>query len=400
MPRFQWKGKNRYGDVVEGVRVARSVDELRLTLEREQITVMDVSRKGVELQIPFLQRGRVKLKELAIFSRQLSVLIDAELPLIQSLNIMAEQQKNKYFKKVIHEVRNDVEAGSTLNQALKKFPRVFDDLYCNLVASGEQSGSLDIMLRRISEYLESIVKLRSQVRQAMIYPSAIVTFAVLVVIFMMWKVIPVFASIFQELGAELPFLTATVLALSHFVQRFIIFIFLGLIGLVFLYRYVRRTPGGRRVFDRLYLRAPLFGTLLEKVGLSRVTRTLSTLLSGGVPMLEALRITSTTANNVIIEDHIMAARKQVSEGQSLTDALRDQKRFPFMMIQMVGVGEATGTLDEMLGKLADFYDEEVETTVASLLSILEPILLIFVGGLVGGIVISMYLPIFSLLQQF
>jgi len=400
MPRFQWKGKNRYGDVVEGVRVARSVDELRLTLEREQITVMDVSRKGVELQIPFLQRGRVKLKELAIFSRQLSVLIDAELPLIQSLNIMAEQQKNKYFKKVIHEVRNDVEAGSTLNQALKKFPRVFDDLYCNLVASGEQSGSLDIMLRRISEYLESIVKLRSQVRQAMIYPSAIVTFAVLVVIFMMWKVIPVFASIFQELGAELPFLTATVLALSHFVQKFIIFIFLGLIGLVFLYRYVRRTPGGRRVFDRLYLRAPLFGTLIEKVGLSRVTRTLSTLLSGGVPMLEALRITSTTANNVIIEDHIMAARKQVSEGQSLTDALRDQKRFPFMMIQMVGVGEATGTLDEMLGKLADFYDEEVETTVASLLSILEPILLIFVGGLVGGIVISMYLPIFSLLQQF
>lgn len=400
MPRFQWKGKNRYGDVVEGVRVARSVDELRLTLEREQITVMDVSRKGVELQIPFLQRGRVKLKELAIFSRQLSVLIDAELPLIQSLNIMAEQQKNKYFKNVIQEVRNDVEAGSTLNQALKKFPRVFDDLYCNLVASGEQSGTLDIMLRRISEYLESIVKLRSQVRQAMIYPSAIVTFAVLVVIFMMWKVIPVFASIFQELGAELPFLTATVLALSHFVQKFIIFIFLGLIGLVFLYRYVRRTPGGRRVFDRLYLRAPLFGTLLEKVGLSRVTRTLSTLLSGGVPMLEALRITSTTANNVIIEDHIMAARKQVSEGQSLTDALRDQKRFPFMMIQMVGVGEATGTLDEMLGKLADFYDEEVETTVASLLSILEPILLIFVGGLVGGIVISMYLPIFSLLQKF
>ena len=400
MPRFQWKGKNRYGDVVEGVRVARSVDELRLTLEREQITVMDVSRKGIALQIPFLQRGRVKLKELAIFSRQLSVLIDAELPLIQSLNIMAEQQKNKYFKKVIHEVRNDVEAGSTLNQALKKFPRVFDDLYCNLVASGEQSGSLDIMLRRISEYLESIVKLRSQVRQAMIYPSAIVTFAVLVVIFMMWKVIPVFASIYQELGAQLPFLTAGVLALSHFVQRFIIFIFLGLIALVFLYRYVRRTPGGRRVFDRLYLRAPLFGTLIEKVGLSRVTRTLSTLLSGGVPMLEALRITSTTANNVIIEDHIMAARKQVSEGQSLTDALRDQKRFPFMMIQMVGVGEATGTLDEMLGKLADFYDEEVETTVASLLSILEPILLIFVGGLVGGIVISMYLPIFSLLQQF
>ena len=400
MPRFHWKGKNRYGDVVEGVRVARSVDELRLTLEREQITVMDISRKGIEIQIPFLQRGRVKLKELAVFSRQLSVLIDAELPLIQSLNIMAEQQKNKYFKKVIQEVRNDVEAGSTLNQALKKFPRVFDDLYCNLVASGEQSGSLDIMLRRVAEYLENIVKLRSQVRQAMIYPVAIITFAIIVVIFMMWKVIPVFASIYQELGAELPFLTAGVLALSNFVQKYILFIFIGLIALVFLYRYVRRTPPGRKFFDRLYLRFPLFGNLLEKVGLSRVTRTLSTLLSGGVPMLEALRITSTTANNVIIEEHIMAARKQVSEGMSLTDALREQKRFPFMMIQMVGVGEATGTLDEMLGKLADFYDEEVEATVASLLSILEPILLIFVGGLVGSIVISMYLPIFNLLQQF
>ena len=202
------------------------------------------------------------------------------------------------------------------------------------------------------------------------------------------------------MGAELPFLTAGVLALSNFVQKYILFIFIGLIALVFLYRYVRRTPPGRKFFDRLYLRFPLFGNLLEKVGLSRVTRTLSTLLSGGVPMLEALRITSTTANNVIIEEHIMAARKQVSEGMSLTDALREQKRFPFMMIQMVGVGEATGTLDEMLGKLADFYDEEVEATVASLLSILEPILLIFVGGLVGSIVISMYLPIFNLLQQF
>jgi type IV pilus assembly protein PilC len=287
-----------------------------------------------------------------------------------------------------------------LNQALKKFPRVFDDLYCNLVASGEQSGSLDIMLRRVAEYLESIVKLRSQVRQAMIYPVAIVTFAILVVIFMMWKIIPIFASIYQELGAELPVLTAGVLAMSYFVQRYIVFIFLGLIALVFLYRYVRRTPTGRKFFDRLYLRFPLFGSLLEKVGLSRVTRTLSTLLSGGVPMLEALRITSTTANNVIIEEHIMAARKQVSEGLSLTDAFREQKSFPFMMIQMVGVGEATGTLDEMLGKLADFYDEEVEATVTSLLSVLEPILLIFVGGIVGSIVISMYLPIFNLIQQF
>ncbi len=400
MPRFEWRGRNRYGDVVQGTRVARSVDELRSALEREQITVMNVSRKGLQVQLPFLQKKKVKLKDLAVYSRQLSVLIDAELPLIQSLNIMAEQTKNKYFSSVIREISNEVEAGSTLHEAKRKFPNVFDDLYCNLVASGEQSGSLDIMLRRLAEYQEQIVKLRSQVKQAMIYPAAIVTFAVIVVIFMLWKVIPVFASIFLELGAELPMMTAGVLALSNFVQNYILFIFLGIIGLVIALRYIRKTRDGRRFFDNLSLRIPLFGTLLEKVGLSRVTRTLSTLLSGGVPMLESLRITSTTANNVIIEGHIMAARKQVSEGTSLTDALKERGRFPFMMVQMVGVGEATGTLDEMLSKLANFYDEEVAATVAALLSVLEPVLLIFVGALVGGIVISMYLPIFSLLQQF
>lgn len=400
MPRFEWRGRNRYGDVVQGTRVARSMDELRSALEREQITVMNVSRKGLQVQLPFLQKKKVKLKDLAVYSRQLSVLIDAELPLIQSLNIMAEQTKNKYFRTVIREISNEVEAGSTLHEAKRKFPNVFDDLYCNLVASGEQSGSLDIMLRRLAEYQEQIVKLRSQVKQAMIYPAAIVTFAVIVVIFMLWKVIPVFASIFLELGAELPMMTAGVLALSNFVQNYILFIFLGFIALIIGLRYIRKTRDGRRFFDNLSLRIPLFGTLLEKVGLSRVTRTLSTLLSGGVPMLESLRITSTTANNVIIEEHIMAARKQVAEGTSLTDALKERGRFPFMMVQMVGVGEATGTLDEMLSKLADFYDEEVAATVAALLSVLEPVLLIFVGALVGGIVISMYLPIFSLLQQF
>jgi type IV pilus assembly protein PilC len=326
-------------------------------------------------------------------------LIDAELPLIQGLTILAEQTKNKYFKQVIKDVRSDVEAGSTLNQAKKKFPRVFDDLYCNLVASGEQSGSLDIMLRRLSEFLEKIVRLRSQVKQAMIYPTSIVIFAVLVVIFMLWKVIPVFANIFVELGATLPSLTAFIMALSNFVQKYILLIFAGIVALVFAFRYARRTDSGRKVIDRMLLRMPLFGSLLEKVGLSRVTRTLSTLLSGGVPMLESLKITSSTAGNVIIEDQIMRARSLVAEGTSLTDAFKEVGHFPFMLIQMIGVGEATGTLDEMLSKLADFYDEEVEATVANLLSILEPILLIFVGGMVGTIVVSMYLPIFSLIQQ-
>jgi len=396
---FKWKGKNRYGDIVEGERKARSSEELSLTLQREQIKVSDISRKRTEIHIPFLERRSVKPKELAIYSRQLSVLIDAELPLIQSLNILAEQAKNKYFKKVIEAIREDVEAGSTLNQAKRKFPRVFDDLYCNLIASGEQSGSLDIMLRRLAEFLEKIVKLKSQVKQAMIYPSTIVVFAIIVVIFMMWQVIPVFANIFTELGATLPGLTAFVLAVSYFVQKYIIFIFLGIIAFIFLIRYARKTEKGRKIFDKMLLKLPLFGTLLEKVGFSRITRTLSTLLSGGVPMLESLKVTSTTSGNVILEDYVMRSRTMVAEGTSLTDAFKEVGAFPFMMVQMVGVGEATGTLDEMLTKLADFYDEEVEASVAALLSVLEPILLIFVGGLVGMIVVSMYLPIFSLLSE-
>lgn len=400
MPTFQWKGKNRYGDVVGGVRLARSVDDLSKALQREQISVVDISAAKKKIEIPFLQKQKVKLKDLAIYSRQLSVLIDAELPLIQSLNILAEQTKNKYFKTVIKDIRADVEAGSTLNQAKRKFPSVFDNLYCNLVASGEQSGSLDIMLRRLAEYLEKIVRLRAQVRQAMIYPTAVLSFAIIVCIFMLWKVIPVFAGIFLELGAELPFLTSIVLSLSIFIQKYILFLAIGFVALVFGMRYWRKTISGRRITDKFLLRMPLFGKLLEKVGLSRVNRTLSTLLSGGVPMLESMKITSSTSGNVIVEDHIMQARSMVAEGTSLRDALREKGRFPFMMIQMVGVGEATGTLDEMLTKLADFYDEEVEYSVANLLSILEPVLLIFVGLIVGSLVVSMYLPIFDLMNKF
>jgi len=400
MPIYTWKGTNRYGDEVHGERMAVSEDELLRTLQKEQITVSGISSKRKELAIPFLKREKVKLKELAVYSRQLSVLIDAELPLIQGLNILVEQTRNKYFKRVITQVREDVEAGSSLNQAKRKHPKVFDDLYCNLIASGEQSGSLDIMLRRLSEFIEKIVRLRSKVRQASVYPSAILIFAILVAIFILWKVIPVFATIFQELGASLPLLTAIVVKLSNFVQNYIVFIFLAIAGFVFLFRFFRNTPRGRVIVDRLLLRIPLIGKLLEKVAVSRITRTLSTLLSGGVSMLESLRITSSTAGTVILEGWVMEARRLVAEGRSLTDGLREGGSFSFMMTQMVSVGEATGTLDEMLSKLAEFYDEEVDSSVAALLSILEPIMLIFVGGLVGALVVSMYLPIFSLLQQF
>ena len=397
---FVWKGKNRYGDVVDGERVAKSIADLTRILKREQITVFDVSKKRVQIKIPFLKRERVNLKELAVYSRQISVLVDADLPLIQSLTMLADQTKNNYFKSVIQTIRKDVEAGSTLNEAKRKYPKVFDDLYCNLVSSGEQSGSLDVMLRRLAEYLENIVKLRSQVKQAMTYPLAVLVFSIVVTIFMMWKVVPVFSNIFIELGADMPLLTLMVLTVSNFVQKYILFIFGALIGSVFLFRYIKKTASGKKVIDQATLKMPLFGGLMEKVALSRITRTLATLLSGGVPMLESLKITSTTAGNVILENRIVEARTQVSEGGSLTDAFREKAHFPIMVTQMVSVGEATGTLDGMLGKLADFYDDEVEAAVGSLLSILEPILLIVVGGLIGAIVISMYLPVFSLMQRF
>jgi type IV pilus assembly protein PilC len=397
---YVWQGKNRYGDAVSGERVATSVEDLTRLLQKEQIQVTNVAPKRKELSIPFLKHEKVRLKELAVYSRQLSVLIDAELPLIQSLNILSEQTKNKYFKRVISSIREDVEGGSTLNQAKRKFPKAFDDLYCNLIASGEQSGSLDIMLRRLAEYIEKIVRLRSKVKQASIYPSAIVAFAILVAIFLLWKVIPVFATIFTELGAQLPMLTTVVIGLSNFVQKYILLIFLGIVGLVVGFRYFRKTPQGRWTTDRMILKIPLFGELMRKVAISRITRTLSTLVSGGVPMLESLKITSSTAGNVILESSLMDARKMVAEGKSLTEAFTETRQFPFMLTQMVSVGEATGTLDEMMSKLADFYDEEVDASVSALLSIMEPILLIAVGGMVGSLVISMYLPIFSLMQQF
>jgi type IV pilus assembly protein PilC len=400
MPTYIWKGKNRYGDSVGGERVAASKEEVGRLLQKDQITVLSVAPAKRGFAIPFLKRERVRLKDLAVYSRQLSVLIDAELPLIQSLGILEEQQKNAYFKNVIKTVKDDVEAGSTLNQAKRKHPKAFDDLYCNLIASGEQSGSLDIMLRRLSEFIEKNVRLRSKVKQAMIYPVAIVLFAIVVCIFLLWKVIPVFASIFRDLGAELPMLTASIIGLSDFVAKYIIFIVIGLVALFFLFRYYRSTKQGHWTTDRLLLKMPLFGQLLYKVAMTRVTRTLATLISGGVPMLEALKITSTTAGNVLIEEELVEARKLVSEGKTMSESFKQAGRFPTMMLQMINVGEATGTLDEMLSKLADFYDEEVDTSVSALLSILEPILLIFVGGMVGSLVVSMYLPIFSLMSKF
>ena len=400
MPTYVWKGKNRYGDMVGGERVAASKEELGRLLQKDQIQVVSVAPAKGGFKLPFLKREKVKLKELAIYSRQLSVLIDAELPLIQSLGILEEQQKNTYFKNVIKTIKDDVEAGSTLNQAKRKHPKAFDDLYCNLIASGEQSGSLDIMLRRLAEFIEKNVRLQAKVKQAMIYPVAIMIFAFVVAFFMLWKVIPIFATIFRDLGAELPWLTAGVVAMSDFIQKYGFLVVIGIVGLFFLFRTYRGTTAGRWSTDRLLLKIPVLGPLLFKVAMTRVTRTLATLISGGVPMLEALKITSTTAGNVIIEKQILEARRLVSEGKTLNESFKLSGAFPTMMLQMINVGEATGTLDEMLSKLAAFYDEEVDNAVSALLSILEPVMMIFVGGIVGGLVVSMYLPIFDLMNKF
>ena len=397
---YAWKGKNRFGDVVAGERVASTPDEVARSLRREQIAVVNITKKKTEIQIPFLKREKVKLKEIAIYSRQLSVLIDSDLPLIQSLEILSEQTKNKYFSNVIRKIKEDVESGSTLNEAKRKYPKVFDSLFCNLIASGEQSGSLDIVLKRLSEYIEKTVKLRSQVKQAMSYPSAIMGFAVVVSIFMMWKIVPTFTQLFVELGAELPFVTLLIVGMSKFIGKNILFIFIAAVGTFVGFKYLKKNPKSRRVIDRSTLKMPLFGALLKKVSITRITRTLSTLLSGGVPVLESLKIASATAGNAILEESVVAARTKVAEGKNFTDALKETKQFPFMLTQMVSVGEATGTLDDMLLKIADFYDDEVSASVASLLSLLEPILLIGVGGLIGSIVISMYLPIFSIMQKF
>jgi len=399
MPEFAWKGTNKFGDGVDGQRVAANAEELTRLLQREQIKVESVKSVRGKFNLPFLKGEKVKQKELAVFARQMAVLIDAELPLIQGLNIMAEQTRNAYFKRVISQVRGDVEAGSSLDQALRKFPKVFNDLFCNLIASGEQSGTLDTMLQRLADYIENSVRLKAKVKQAMTYPVAIFVFALIVAIFMLWKVIPTFAQIFVDLGAKLPGLTVVVMALSNFVQKYIVFLVLGIVGAIFLFRYYRKTQGGRWTTDALILRLPLFGPLMSKVAISRVTRTLATLLGGGVSMLESIKITSSTAGNVILEKSIMDIRKQVTEGRSLTESIKSTGRFPFMMVQMVSVGEATGTLDKMLSKLADFYDSEVEATVGMLMAVLEPLMMVFIGGMVGGLIISMYLPIFSLMGQ-
>jgi len=400
MAQFAWKGKSRGGAVQEGVLVAESKEAVIATLRRQQILVTAVTEKGKEIALPKFGGG-VSQKEIAIFTRQFSVMIDAGLPLVQCLEILGTQQVNRSFQKVLFEVRQDVESGSTLADALMKHPKVFDELYCNMVAAGEAGGILDTILQRLSEHIEKAVKLKASVKKAMIYPVAVITIAIMVIWVILTFVIPVFASLFQNLGggAALPLPTRVVIGMSHFLQRFSVPIFAVLaLGYWFGFRPYYKTEAGRRQIDGLMLKSPIVGILLRKIAVARFCRTLGTMISSGVPILDALDITGKTAGNRVVQDAIMQTRSSIEAGKTISDPLRETEVFPPMVTQMISVGEQTGALDTMLAKIADFYDDEVDDAVSGLLTLLEPIMISFLGVMIGGIVIAMYMPIFSLIS--
>lgn len=398
MPTFEWKGTSRNGQTQTGVLVADSKDAVIAMMRRQQIVVTAVKEKGKEIALPKFG-GSVPSQSIAIFTRQFSVMIDAGLPLVQCLEILGSQQDHKVFKRVLIQVRQDVESGSNLADAMRKHPKVFSDLYTNMVAAGEAGGILDTILQRLATYIEKAVKLNGQVKSAMIYPVAVISIASIVVAVILWKVIPVFASLFASLGAELPLPTRIVIALSNFIADFWWLIGIVFVALFFAIRKYHETYKGKRVLDGILLKMPVLGILLRKIAVARFCRTLATLTSSGVPILDGLQITARTAGNSIVEDAIMATRKSVEEGKTISEPLGDTDVFPSMVVQMIAVGEQTGALDTMLSKIADFYEEEVDMAVAGLMKLLEPVLIAFLGVAIGGIVIAMYLPMFSLISQ-
>ena len=398
MPTFEWKGTARNGQTQTGVQVADSKDTVIAMMRRQQIVVTAVKEKGKEIALPKFGGG-VSPQLIAIFTRQFSVMIDAGLPLVQCLEILGNQQENKTFKRVLIQIRQDVESGSNLADSMRKHPKVFNDLFTNMVAAGEAGGILDTILQRLATYIEKSVKLNSQVKSAMIYPVAVISIACIVVAVILWKVIPVFASLFASLGAELPLPTRVVIAMSNFIGDFWWLVTLLIIVGTYAIRKYHATYKGKRVIDGFMLRMPVVGMLLRKIAVARFCRTLSTLTSSGVPILDGLQITARTAGNSIIEDAIMATRKSVEEGKTISEPLGDTDVFPPMVVQMIAVGEQTGALDTMLSKIADFYEDEVDLAVAGLMKLLEPVLIAFLGVAIGGIVIAMYMPMFSLISQ-
>jgi type IV pilus assembly protein PilC len=399
MPVFTYRGTNRAGATVSGELAAANKSELIGSLKRQQINVTKMSEKGKEFNLPTFGGG-VDAKELAVFTRQFSVMIDAGLPLVQCLEILAGQQENKVFQKVLTGTRAAVEGGSTLSAAMRQYEKVFDALYVNLVEAGETGGILDTILQRLSSYIEKNVKLKRAVKSALVYPIAVLTVAAGVIILLLWKVVPIFTTLFVGLGVALPLPTRIVIGLSNFVGSiFGLLILVAIAGIIIGLNVWYKTPAGRMAIDRTILHLPLVGLLLRKIAVARFTRTLGTLISSGVPILEGLEITARTAGNAVIEKSLMEVRKGLEAGRNLSDPLKETNVFPGMVTQMIGVGEQTGAMDAMLQKIADFYEDEVDAAVKDLLAAMEPMMIVFLGVVVGGIVISMYLPLFTLIGQ-
>jgi type IV pilus assembly protein PilC len=400
MATFAFSGRTRGGETVSGERIGDSMDAVASALRREQILVTRINPVAARPSaIKKIKARGVPSKNLAVFTRQFSVMIDAGLPLVQCLDILGNQEEHKYFQQVILQTRTDVEGGKSLADAMRVHPKVFDSLFCNMVAAGEAGGILDTILKRLAVYIEKAVKLKQQVQSAMIYPVAVIVIAAVVVAVILWKVIPTFAALFAGLGAELPLPTRIVIALSNNLIRFAPFLIIGIGAAAWGIRQYYGTERGRRVIDGTLLKVPILGPILRKIAVARFCRTLSTLMTSGVPILDGLDITARTSGNAVVEDAIMETRRSIERGETIAAPLKETGVFPGMVVQMIGVGEATGALDTMLAKIADFYEEEVDTAVAGLLTLLEPVMIAFLGGIVGGIVIAMYLPIFGLISK-
>jgi type IV pilus assembly protein PilC len=400
MPTFAFSGRTRGGETVSGERAGDTMDAVIAMLRREQILVTRITPSQSKVKAPKKPRDKAApAKNLAVFTRQFSVMIDAGLPLVQCLEILGAQEEDKNFSAVILQTRADVEGGASLADAMQKHPKTFDALYSNMIAAGEAGGILDTILKRLATYIEKAVKLKGQVKSAMIYPTAIVVIAVLVVAGILWFVIPTFANLFAGLGATLPLPTRIVIAASNMTVAFMPYIVVSIAAVTYGVKRYYATENGKYAIDGLLLKLPVLGPVLRKIAVARFCRTLSTLIASGVPILDGLDITGRTAGNAVIEAAIQNTRKSIERGETIAAPLRQTGVFPSMVVQMIGVGEATGALDTMLAKIADFYEEEVDTAVAGLLTLLEPVMIVFLGGIVGGIVIAMYMPIFSLITE-
>jgi type IV pilus assembly protein PilC len=403
MPTFAFSGRTRGGENITGERVADTADAVVAALRREQVMVTRIAPAKDKAAAAGPKKGKLGKKAdpkgLSVFTRQFSVMIDAGLPLVQCLEILGSQEEDKNFAATILATRGDVESGASLADAMKKHPRSFDPLFTNMIAAGEAGGILDTILKRLATYIEKNVKLKGQVKSAMIYPVAVIVIAVVVVGVILWKVIPTFAALFSGLGAELPLPTRVVIALSDFLVSFMPFIIVGIVAIGWAFKTYYATPGGKHIIDGITLKLPVLGLIMRKIAVARFCRTLSTLLSSGVPILDGLDITAKTAGNSVVEAAIQLTRKSIERGETISAPLKETGVFPPMVTQMISVGETTGALDTMLSKIADFYEDEVDTAVAGLLTLLEPIMIAFLGGAVGGIVIAMYLPIFDLISK-